>query len=451
MNNLRVVDRPQVDLRPVAELKPARRVLRTHSEQQIAQIMGSIRQFGFTQPILLGDDNRIVAGHGRVEAAKRLGMETLPTIALSHLGPEELRAYAIADNKLALNAGWDEELLKLEVIELAELPLEFELDVTGFSTVDLDVLLDTAEGKAADPDDNDEPPRRWPTTARGDLWSLGTHRLLCGDSQEPGSFARLMGADRARMVFSDPPYNVRIDGHVGGLGRVKHREFAMAAGEMSSNEFCEFLRTVFENAAEVSVDGALHFQCMDWRHIDEMMTAGRAVYDELKNVCIWAKDNGGMGSLYRSRHEMVFLWKVGSAPHLNNVELGKNGRYRTNVWNYRGATKIGPDAELALHPTVKPVAMIADAIKDVSERGAIVLDPFGGSGSTLIAAERTKRAARLIEYDAGYCDVIVDRWQRKTRKSAVLVETGETFAEVKARRDEEIERAADRALAEEAA
>lgn len=428
-------------------LKPARRNARTHSERQIAQIMGSIEQFGFTNPVLLDGENGILAGHGRVEAAKRLGLTRVPTIALSHLSAVEQRVYALTDNKLALNSGWDEELLRIELGSLGDMDLGFEIDLTGFSTPEVDLLMaqDGGAGKT-ERDDITAAPMRWSTVQPGDLWTLGNHRLLCGDSREPASFATLMSGDLARMVFSDPPYNVRIDGHVGGLGAIKHQEFAMASGEMSAAEFAAFLELAFRNAAAVSVEGALHYQCMDWRHINEMMKAGEAAYSELKNVCVWAKDNGGMGSFYRSQHEFVFVWKVGTAPHLNNVELGKNGRYRTNVWDYRAATKTGRNAELSLHPTVKPVAMVADAIKDASNRGDIVLDAFGGSGSTLMAADREGRRARLIEYEGGYCDVTIQRWQGRRRQQAMLVETGETFDEVKVRRDAELELMADRAL-----
>lgn len=282
----------------------------------------------------------------------------------------------------------------------------------------------------------------------GDLWLLGRHKLLCGDSREPASFAALMGDDRARMVFSDPPFNVKIDGHVGGMGDIKHPEFAMASGEMSKVDFTEFLRVTFANVAAVSIDGAIHYQCMDWRHIGEMLDAGHAVYSGLQNMCVWAKDNGGMGSFYRSQHELVFVWKCGTAPHLNTVELGKNGRYRTNVWNYRGASKTGPNAELAMHPTVKPVPMIIDAIKDTSKRGEIVLDPFGGSGSTLIAAHKAGRDARLVEFEPHYCEVTIRRWQDLTRSEATLAATGETFAEVHRRRNEDLDRQCDLALEE---
>ncbi|WP_324750986.1 DNA methyltransferase [Sphingomonas sp. LY54] len=431
---------------PPGALKPAKRNARTHSEKQIEQLKSSIAQFGFTNPVLVDARNRIVAGHGRVEAAKRLGLAAVPTVSLSHLSEEEVRAYALADNKLALNAGWDEELLRLELGELSALDLTFDLEITGFSTPEMDVIIDARGDTDVADNGAGREPVRWPVTKEGDLWQLGSHRLFCGDSREPLSFAALMGEEKARMVLSDPPFNVPVDGHVCGAGGVHHREFAMASGEMSRAEFTEFLRQVFSNEVAYSVEGALHFQFMDWRHQGEMIEAGEAVYTELKNLCVWVKDNGGMGSLYRSQHELVFVWKAGSEPHINNVELGRNGRYRTNVWTYRGATRTGADAELALHPTVKPVAMLMDAIKDVTKRGDIILDAFGGSGSTLLAAEKTRRKARVIEYEPGYCDVTVERWQKLTGKAAVLAETGETFEQVKTRRAAEMERLCDIAL-----
>lgn len=440
----------EIVMRPPDELKPAKRNARTHSGRQIAQLAASIEKFGFTNPVLTDDQGGIVAGHGRVQAAKLLGLKLVPTIALSHLSETEVRAYVIADNKLALNAGWDEDALRLEFASL-EAVVEFDLEITGFSTGEIEVLFDQGAAAAAKLDAAPAKRKHTAAVARGDLWELGSHRLLCGDAREPADFERLMQGDKARMVFSDPPYNVRIDGHVGGLGNVKHAEFAMAAGEMSPAQFTEFLRVAFANAAAVSMDGAVHYQCMDWRHISEMMEAGNAVYSQLLNMCVWVKDNGGMGAFYRSQHELIFVWKVGSAAHLNTVELGKNGRYRTNVWNCRGASKTGAGAELGLHPTVKPAALMMDAMKDASKRGDVLLDCFGGSGSTLIAAEKVKRKARLIEYEPTYCEVAIQRWQTLTGKQAVLVETGETFAEVKARREAEMDALADAALEGEAA
>ena len=258
----------------------------------------------------------------------------------------------------------------------------------------------------------------------GSIWvrsgSSGGTDWICGDALDPRVVATLMGGEQARMVFTDPPYNVPIDGHAGGSGKTRHREFAMASGEMSRREFTEFLQRAFERLAEHSVDGSIHYVCMDWRHLPEILAAGEAVFDELKNLIVWVKDNGGMGTFYRSRHELIFAFKHGTAPHRNTFELGQHGRYRTNVWQYRGVNtrRAGRMEELALHPTVKPVQMIADAIRDVSGRGEIVLDVFGGSGSTLIAAEKTGRRARLCELDPVYCDRILARWEAYAKDDA---------------------------------
>lgn len=437
----------EVELRPIGTLKPAARNARRHSERQIEQVASSIRQFGFTNPVIIDADGTIVAGHARFEAARLLGIEDVPTLAIAYLTPAELRAYRLADNKIAANADWDPENLKIELEELSLTDLPFDLEITGFSTTEIDLALDASPADAKLEETPVLDRREVTGVERGDLWLLGSHRLLCGDSRDPNAFAQLMDSATARMVFSDPPFNVKVDGHVGGLGQTKHAEFAMGSGEMSRVEFTAFLHTVFSNAAAVSQDGAIHYQCMDWRHMGEMLEAGHGMYSSLQNLCIWAKDNGGMGSFYRSQHELVFVWKVGEAPHLNTVQLGKNGRYRTNVWNYRGATKTGADAELAMHPTVKPVTMIMDAIKDTSKRGEIVLDPFGGSGSTLIAAHKTGRHARLIEYEPKYCAVTIRRWQKLAKAEAVLAATGETFEAVHARRTDELERMAEEALA----
>lgn len=430
------IDPLKIELRPVSVLQPARRNARTHSERQIEQIMASIHQFGFLNPVLVDAEGRIVAGHGRVEAARRLELEEVPTLCIAHLTEVELRAYALADNRIAENAGWDAEALRIELGELLEMSLPFDVETTGFNTGELEVIIDGA--RSGERDEAERLPRLDDSMTKavepGDLWVLGDHRLYCGSSLERSSFETLLGDERARMVFSDPPFNVKIDGHVSGLGKVRHDEFQMATGEMSRSEFTDFLTDVFALEVAFSIDGAIHYQCMDWRHMGEMLAAGECVYSELKNVCVWAKDNGGMGTFYRSRHELVFVWKAGTAPHLNTVELGRNGRYRTNVWEYRGATKTGPDAEIAMHPTVKPVPLVIDAIKDTSKRGEIVLDAFGGSGSTLIAAEKTKRRARLIELEPKYCAVTIKRWEALTGKTATLAATGESWASAQQRR-----------------
>ena len=422
----------------VDALKPRATNPRTHSKKQITQIAGAIRRFGFTNPVLVDDANGIIAGHGRIEAAKILGLDLVPTVRLSAMSEAEIRAYVIADNRLAENAGWDRGLLGLELQYLTELDIDFDVTLTGFELPEIDLLIGELSLEANENDAADAlvEVSTGPAISRpGDIWQIGNHRLICGDSTKPETYQRLLGDARAQMVFTDPPYNVPIAGHVGGLGSIQHREFAMASGEMSEAEFTAFLRTVFDHLATFSVDGAIHYQCMDWRHIPEMLSAGTAAYTELKNICVWAKNNGGMGSLYRSQHEFVFVFKSGTAPHINNVELGKHGRYRTNVWSYAGVNSFGEDrADLSLHPTVKPVAMVADAIRDCSHRKGIVLDAFVGSGTTLIAAEKTGRRGYGIEIDPLYCDVTICRLRAVCGLEAILEATGRRFAEVEAER-----------------
>jgi DNA modification methylase len=396
-----------IEFVPVERLRPWARNARTHSRKQLRQIADSIRTFGFTNPVLIDEEGAILAGHGRVEAAKMLGLGAVPCLRIGAMTAEQKRAYVIADNKLALNAGWDEEILAIELQGLLATELDFDIWVTGFSIPEIDSLIEGLNPEeAGDPIEDALPPDRdGPTVTRlGDLWQLGPHRVVCGDALRAATYEVLLGEERARMIFTDPPYNVPIAGHVGGSGAIQHREFVMASGEMTREAFTSFLETAFGHLATFSADGSIHFICMDWRHMAEMLAAGQAIYTELKNLIVWVKDNGGMGTFYRSRHELIFAFKHGTAPHINSFELGQHGRYRTNVWQYRGVNAFGASrmAELALHPTVKPVAMIADAMKDVSQRGAIVLDAFGGSGSTLIAAHKTGRRARLIELDPAY-------------------------------------------------
>jgi DNA modification methylase len=421
----------------VTALKPYARNPRQHSAKQIRQIANSISEFGFTNPLLIDADGGVIAGHGRLKAAKELGLPYVPTIRLEHMTEAQKRAYIIADNRLAENAGWDRELLALEMQYLDSLELDFDLTITGFETVDIDLLIQ-GDGKVdAAADEILEPLA--PVSQVGDLWLLGKHRLLCADALAQASYDTLLGDDQAQMVFIDPPYNVRIDGNVCGLGSIKHREFEMAAGEMSEVEFTSFLTKVFEGLANNSLDGSIHYVCMDWRHLSELIAAGRAVYPEVKNLCVWNKDNGGMGSLYRSKHELIFVFKNGRGAHINNIELGRHGRNRTNVWDYAGVNSFGQNRldELAMHPTVKPVAMVADALLDCSLRNGIVLDCFGGSGTTLIAAEKTGRRGRLIELDPAYVDVTIGHFEKLTGKEATHAESGLTFNEIRSRRGTE--------------
>ena len=423
----------QITLKPLAALRPYDRDARTHSKKQIKQIASSIERFGFTNPVLVSDDGQIVAGHGRVAAAKLLGMVEVPTIALSHMSEAERRAYVIADNKLALNAGWDKEILAIELQGLID--LDFNVELTGFSLAEIDLVLDDA--LAADASSADAIPHvlGQPVSQTGDVWILGRHRLICGDARMRDDYIKLMGNERADMVFTDPPYNVPIDGHVSGLGAIQHREFAFASGEMSEAEFTGFLSITLSVAAHVMKDGAIAFVCMDWRHMGELLASGKVAFTEHKNLVVWNKTNGGMGAFYRSKHELIFVFKSGTAAHINSFGLGENGRYRTNMWDHAGISSISASRseDLAMHPTVKPVALIADAIRDCSKRNDIVLDCFGGSGSTLIAAEKTGRRACLIEYDALYCDTIIMRWQSITGKYAILEASGQRFEDCESR------------------
>ncbi len=422
----------------VNDLRPYPNNARTHSKKQIRQIANSIAKFGFCNPVLIDDAKLIIAGHGRVEAAKLLGIDAVPTCRLSHLSGADKRAYILADNRLAEKAGWDKELLAIELQGLIDLNVEIEL--TGFEMPEIDLILEDAReqsGASSGPEDDVPQYPSGPVVSQpGDLWVLGNHRLLCADARDRTAYESLLEGAKAEFVLTDPPYNVVIDGNVCGLGRVRHGDFAMGCGEMSEAEFIAFLETVFERLAENTVDGSIHQICMDWRHMWEMLAAGRKVYSELKNLCVWNKTNAGMGSFYRSKHELVFVWKCGTATHINNFELGQHGRNRTNVWDYAGISSLraGRSEELAMHPTVKPVALVADGIKDCSRRGGLVLDAFCGSGTILVAAERTGRKARALELDPAYVDVAVRRWQTYTGKAAVLAASGETFETIEEQR-----------------
>src|ERR1700726_5211758 len=414
-------------------LRPYPGNARSHSRKQLKLIADSIKRFGFTNPILVTDDFEVVAGHGRLQAAKSLGMQLVPVVALSSLSEADKKALRIADNRIAELSNWDRDILAIEYQALDDLQFD-DIEVTGFSLGGIDTILDEAsEKKPVGPGPEDELPPvvAAPVSRKGDLWILGSHRLLCGDARFENDYARLLEGQAADLVLTDPPFNVRVDGNVSGLGKVRHEEFAMASGEMSEAEFTDFLSTFLGCAKSHSRGGAILFVFMDWRHLFELTCAGREEGLALKNLIVWAKDNAGMGTFYRSRHELVFVFKNPDGSHINTFELGQHGRYRTNVWEYAGVNtfRAGRLDELAMHPTVKPVAMLADAIRDVTKRGAIVLDPFPGSGTTVLAAERTGRLARAIGIDPHYCDVIVRRWQAYTGKVAMFEGTDLTFGD----------------------
>src|SRR5450755_4481300 len=417
----------------IQNLVPYARNARTHSKHQLRQIADSIRTFGFTNPALVNRSRMIIAGHGRVEAAKLLGMGKVPTICLENLTEDQIRTYILADNRLAEKAGWDNSILAIELQHLTSIDLGFDVSITGFEVGEIDLILREAAAKQ----EQEEPVEisSGPAiTKPGDIWLLGDHRLMCGDALEESTYSALMNGQKADVVFADPPYNVKIDGNVCGKGAIRHREFAMASGEMSESEFVDFLCSSLSLLERHSRDESVHFICMDWRHAAEVLLAGKKAYDTLLNLCVWTKDNGGMGSFYRSQHELIFVFRKGKQVHRNNVQLGRFGRNRTNVWRYPGVNTLSKSGEegnlLALHPTVKPVAMIADAILDCSARSDIVLDNFSGVGSTIFAAEKVGRVCYAIEIDPLYVDTAVRRWQKQTGERAVCAATGECFERV---------------------
>jgi DNA modification methylase len=436
-------EQPSADFRPkiaylaISALKPYPSNARTHSKKQIRQIADSIRTFGFVNPVLINDHNQIIAGHGRVKAAELENIAEVPTICISHLNEAEIRALIIADNRLAELAGWDKNILAVELQNLSSLDLNLDLTITGFDMPEINMMIEGIS-ITQKPEKEDEIPAIPETpaiTCVGDLWLLDKHRIFCGNSLESASFLQLMAGIKAAMVFTDPPYNVAINGNVGGHGAIQHREFAMAVGEMSRSEFTAFLKTSCSLLVANCIDGAIHFVCMDWRHMQELLEAGE-VYDELKNLCVWTKDNAGMGTFYRSQHELIFAFKQGKAAHKNNFQLGQYGRYRSNVWPYPGINSFARETEegnlLAMHPTVKPVALVADAIRDCSGIGDIILDSFLGSGTTLIAAERTDRICYGLELDPRYVDTAIRRWQAITGNDAVHAVSSQTFAQKEA-------------------
>jgi DNA modification methylase len=426
----------------VADLTLNPRNPRNHSPQQIRQIARSIKTFGFNVPVLLDADGNVIAGHGRIKACQLLGWIEVPTICLEHLSEAEARAFMIADNRLTENSDWNEQLLAEQLHDLSLLDLDFSLEVTGFAMGDIDLRIEGLNSPTPhDPaDELSQLPSGPPITRPGDSWVLGEHRVHCRNALEAAAYAELLQGEQAQMVFGDPPYNVRI-GNVSGFGRKRHREFAMASGEMTEFDFTRFLLTATSLLAHHSAEGSLHYICIDWRHIAQLLTAAREVYQQLTNICVWVKDNAGMGSFYRSQHEFVCVFRHGRGIHRNNIQLGRYGRNRSNIWHYGGAnsfSRSGAEGNLlALHPTVKPVALVADAIMDCTSRNDLVLDGFLGSGTTVIAAARTGRRCYGLEIDPLYVDVIVRRWQGVTRDTARNAMTGRSFREVEAEAQEQ--------------
>jgi DNA modification methylase len=421
----------KIEYRSIESVTPYASNARTHTKKQTSLVAGSMLEFGFMVPILIDEDDTIIAGHCRLEAAKEIGMTVIPVIQAKHLSKAQVKAFRLADNRLGLESEWDVDLLGEELKFLSSIEIDFDLSLTGFSVTETDLILGADEPLPEDDFNPETPLDENIITKRGDVWILDGHRLTCDDCRDPDVIDRLMGDSRASMVLTDPPFNVPIAGHVSGLGKHKHPEFAMASGELTPKEFSDFLRDSLVQMARASVDGSLHYVFMDWRGLPALNATASLVYDRTINLIVWAKTNSGMGSLYRSGHELILISKKGSAPHQNNVELGRHGRYRTNVWRYAGANSFGADRDesLAMHPTVKPVQMLADAILDVTRRGEIVVDGFAGSGSTLMACEQTGRICYCAEIDRSYTQVIINRWQKATGNTAIRESDGLTFQE----------------------
>lgn len=432
---------PEIEFVRLEELKPSSVNPRAHSRKQIDNICKSIKKFGFTNPILIDEGDMILAGHGRYSAATKLGMKEVPCRRLVGMSEADKTAYIIADNALGEQSMWHTDKLAAGFDLL--IAADFELEYTGFDTSSVDQTIlarDTASRSGRDKHDIIPEVEAKAVTRLGDGWILGPHRLLCADAKDLDQVETLMGGETAAMIFTDPPYNVPIEGYVRGEGS-GFSEFTEASGEMSSSQFEEFLTTALKNGASACRDGAIVYACMDWKHAAEIIAAGDRVFPEQKNLCVWAKSNAGMGTFYRSQHELVFVWKVGSAPHTNNFGLGAGGRHRSNVWKYPGVNSFGKgrNEALEMHPTVKPVALVQDAILDVTHRKEVVLDLFGGSGTTLIAAHTVGRTAHVMEIDPRYCDVTIRRFEKLTGEKAVLAGDGRTFDEIAEARAAEVE------------
>lgn len=435
----------QIVHRPPEKLPAYGRQAKSHTPAKIKSMAASIEAFGFVVPALIDENDKVLAGNAAVKAGLQLGMKLVPCVIVSGLSDTQKRGLILAHNRLAEIAEWDQDILREEITSLREHDLEFDLEVIGFTGAELDAIVLGDEGGGETGDAVPEAPAV-PVSRLGDIWVMGQHRLMCGDSTDADSVARLMQGDEARTVFTDPPYNCKVSGHITGSGQ--HGEFVMASGEMTDAEFITFLIAVLVCLVRSTAAGGLLYVCLDWRGMEHILEAARATKLELLNLCVWDKGVGGMGSFYRSRHELIFLFRKPGASHTNRVELGKNGRNRTNVWTYEGMNGFGKGKARAraMHPTVKPLALVRDAILDSSAAGEIVLDLFSGSGTTLIAAEQSKRVGRAMELGPNYVDVGVLRWEGFSGREAVLAQTGETFREVTARR--RIEAAAREAAAQ---
>ena len=435
---------------PVSSLKPHAENPRTHTKSQVRRIAESIRSFGFRMPVVIDSSSRLICGHARLEASKLVGLDRVPAVRVTDLSEAQLRGLMIADNRLTDLSAWDDRLLAENLKVLSDLDLNFEIESIGFDYGEIEHRILAIDGSEAADEEADQAPDQKDlpiVTQAGDLWRLGppdhAHRILCGDSTDASTYERLLGEKRAAMIFTDPPYNLPAR-TIGQVCAGAHGNFQMGAGEMTRDEFRNFLTSVMKHLCRFSEPGSIHYHFMDWRHAPEILAAGEEEYTELKNLCVWVKDRAGMGSFYRSQHELVFVFKNGDASHQNNFELGQNGRTRSNVWSYPAARSFDStdgdphaDEALLLHPTIKPVRLIEDALLDCSQRGELILDPFLGSGSTLIACEKAHRLIAGLEVSPRYIDVAIARWERWSGGEAIHEPSGHTFAELAKQRAQE--------------
>jgi DNA modification methylase len=422
--------------RPIEALTPGPNRTRETTAQLLESTIRSIKKFGIVLPILIDAQDFIVAGHTLWEAAKSLGLETIECRIVEHLDPIELEALSLALNRIGEIGKFD--LAKLRDRMIAIESHGIELISTGFTLPEIGQIKVMPLPEETEQEEGDSAPTGIPLTRLGDLYSLGSHKLLCGDALAATSYQRVLEDDLPSAVFSDPPYNCKIEGFVGGLGKHKHKDFAMFAGQESTEEFHQFLATYLNHCRDCCAVGAVVFACMDWRQIDVLLDAGRVAGLHRINMAVWNKGSGGMGGLYRSAHEIVAVFCTAKSPAVNNVALGVHGRDRTNVWTYAGANRSGSSAGKALadHPTPKPVELVVDALLDVTHPGDIVLDPFIGSGTTIIAGEQSGRRVCGIELDPQYVDRTIRRWEELTGKNAIHIESGLTFAELSVERAE---------------
>ena len=417
---------------PTDALRPAPTPVRRHPRKQLAKVRKSLEVFGQVTPILVSPDWEIIDHELVWQALKEIGATQVDVIVVADKSPSELKALRLVLNRTALDARWDEQNLRSILEQLVE--VDFDLDLTGFDTPEIDHYLNLDAPQANVEENGSDIPLVEATaiSTSGMIWALGDHRVGCGSATNLAFVSRLLNGKTANVCFVDPPYNIPVDGFITGKGRHRHREFVQGAGELSTDEYFTLLRDSLLVLKECCVPTALVYACIDWRHVMEMTVAGRACDMPLYTICVWTKTNGGMGGIYRNAHELVCVFRAGTETPLDNVELGRHGRNRTNVWSYPGMSSFGKERDqlLGSHPTVKPVAMIADVFRDVTKRGDIVLDTFLGSGSTLMAAQETGRICCGVELDPLYVDVTIRRWQNATGRDAVLVDTGEAFNDV---------------------